>query len=135
MNKAKLIKTGNGRLHPRALGIYDGDAKGGHQGDYPSRYGQIPSGTRDKASIDANSSDTWRELHGIISCYYVLANRHMGMMFCWRVVDAGASSSSIPGNGVRKLVDASVLRNQLRTPIGRCEEHSSMFSLSYETKV
>jgi hypothetical protein len=58
-------------------------------------------------------------------------------MLCWRVVGVGASSSSssFPDNGARKLVDASVLTNQLGTPRGRCEEHSSKFSLSYETKV
>jgi hypothetical protein len=32
-------------------------------------------------------------------------------MFCWRVVDVGASSSSssLLGNGARKLVDGAVL--------------------------
>jgi hypothetical protein len=31
-------------------------------------------------------------------------------MFCWRVVDVGASSSSsFPGNGARKLVGGAVL--------------------------
>jgi hypothetical protein len=31
------------------------------------------------------------------------------LMFCWRVVDVGASSSLFPGNGARKLVDGAVL--------------------------
>jgi hypothetical protein len=30
-------------------------------------------------------------------------------MFCWRVVDVGASSSSFPGNDTRKLVGGAVL--------------------------
>jgi hypothetical protein len=47
----------------------------------------------------------------------------------------GASSSSIPSNDAIKLIDASVLTNQLGSPRGGCEEHISKFSLSYETKV
>jgi hypothetical protein len=31
--------------------------------------------------------------------------------------------------------DGAVLTDQLGTPRGRCDEHSSKFSLSYETKV
>jgi hypothetical protein len=31
------------------------------------------------------------------------------LMFCWRVVDVGASSSSVPGNSARKLVGGAVL--------------------------
>jgi hypothetical protein len=31
------------------------------------------------------------------------------LMFCWRVVDVGASYSSILGNGARKLVGGAVL--------------------------
>jgi hypothetical protein len=31
------------------------------------------------------------------------------LMFCWRVVVVGASSSSIPGNGAKKLVSGAVL--------------------------
>jgi hypothetical protein len=30
-------------------------------------------------------------------------------MFCWRLVDVGASSSLFPGNGARKLVGGAVL--------------------------
>jgi hypothetical protein len=31
------------------------------------------------------------------------------LMFCWRVVDVGASSSSLLGNGARKLVGGAAL--------------------------
>jgi hypothetical protein len=65
------------------------------------------------------------------------------------VFDVGASSSSIPANGTRKLVDGAVLKvlENLITfvdevndrPVGnpkrRFDEYSSKFSLSYETKV
>jgi hypothetical protein len=30
-------------------------------------------------------------------------------MFCWRLVDEGASASSVPGNSATKLVDGAVL--------------------------
>jgi hypothetical protein len=32
-------------------------------------------------------------------------------------------------------LDGAVLKDQLGTPRGRCDEHSSKLSLSYETKV
>jgi hypothetical protein len=31
------------------------------------------------------------------------------LAFCWRVVDVGNSSSSIPGNSARKLVGGAVM--------------------------
>jgi hypothetical protein len=31
------------------------------------------------------------------------------LAFCWRVVDVGASSSTVPANGAKKLVGAAVL--------------------------
>jgi hypothetical protein len=34
-----------------------------------------------------------------------------------------------------KVGDGAVLTDQLGTPRGRCDEHNSKFSLSYETKV
>jgi hypothetical protein len=58
-----------------------------------------------------------------------------GAKLTWEsVVDVGASSSSIPGNGARKLLDGAKLMKYitgpLGTPRGRCDEYSSLFSLS-----
>jgi hypothetical protein len=39
------------------------------------------------------------------------------------------------GSGDTTLTDGAVLTDQFGTPRGRCDEHSSTFSLSYETKV
>jgi hypothetical protein len=70
------------------------------------------------------------------------------LMFYWRLVDVGtSSSSSFPGNGARKLVDGTVLKVLANLivfvdevngwPVGnpkrRFDEYSSKFSLSYET--
>jgi hypothetical protein len=46
------------------------------------------------------------------------------------VVDVGASSSSIPGNGARKELDVRSVSYQLGTPRGRYDEHNNKFSLS-----
>jgi hypothetical protein len=51
----------------------------------------------------------------------------------------GASSSSIPGNGARKLDGAELMKYKWpaswKTPREGFDEYSSKFSLSYETKV
>jgi hypothetical protein len=51
------------------------------------------------------------------------------------VRDSLAEILFLPGNDARKLVDGVVLTDQLGTPRGRCDDHNSKFSLSYETKV
>jgi hypothetical protein len=38
-----------------------------------------------------------------LSLRHVFAHVPLPGSYCWRIVDAGASSSSIPGNGVRKI--------------------------------
>jgi hypothetical protein len=49
-----------------------------------------------------------------------------GAKLTWEnIVDVGASSSSIPGNGARKLLDAWLMTSPLGTPRGRCDEYSS----------
>jgi hypothetical protein len=58
-----------------------------------------------------------------------------GLLGSYGLALRASSSSSIPGNGVRKLVDVYVLTNQLGTPRGGCEEHNSKFSLNCVTKV
>jgi hypothetical protein len=55
--------------------------------------------------------------------------RNNCVQYCWRVVDVGASSSSIPGNGARKLSWCLgwcyLFTVQLGTPRGRYDEYSS----------
>jgi hypothetical protein len=48
-------------------------------------------------------------------------------MFCWHVVDVGASSFLIPSNGARKMLDGAVLGTQLGTPRGRYDKHNNKF--------
>jgi hypothetical protein len=49
-----------------------------------------------------------------------------GAKLTWEyVVDVGAYSSLIPGNGARKGLDAWLMTSPMGTPRGRCDEYSS----------
>jgi hypothetical protein len=50
-------------------------------------------------------------------------------------VQLSAVEEKLSGGLGEESDDGAVLADQLGTPRGRCDEHSSKFSLSYETKV